>query len=396
MPSILVFYSCPGNEERLRLDKEHKRMQEVIKSSADPSITVNLCHAPTLQDMAKALTTGKFDLVHFSGHGSSDGFCFESQENDDGEIISPNHLNRMIAASQSTISALILMSCYSSDTAKELLACSPYVISVSGAADDYAAIDFIGHFYDIYFRSNSIEEAFKLSNATLGDRLTTVLWHRSTEQGSTTVTARVVVHPTGGDRIYIDYADARNSIDRLGVPLEKFLSILSRKIRVHRWIFEGERDSVILPIGGYFASFSWRNAKDVVHCKWVKRPKAGLHSDALDIIANLIVIYNDLYMSGYRRSGKRAIDQDSRAILSAIRNMHDVQANILANDNKFASLNSILPDRIKMARANYWANLQKADEKLAQRDLSAAAVYAETALSTLHDAVEELVDAISE
>jgi hypothetical protein len=396
MPSILVFYSSPGNEERLRLDKEHKRMQDAINLSGDSSFTVDRHHAATLDDMARALSVDTFDLLHFSGHGSSDGFCFESQGDDDGEIISPEQLNRIIKASQSTISALVLMSCYSSDTAKELLACSPYVVAVSGAADDEATIDFVGHFYERYFRTKSIEHAFEFSNAFVGDRLTTVLWHRSTGQDSATAQARVVVYPYGGDRIYIDYAEARSSIERLGVPIEKFLSILSRKIRVHRWIFEGERDSVILPIGGYFASFSWRNAKDVVRCKWVKRPKAGLDSEVLDLVARLIVVYNDLYMSGYRRSGKRAQDQDIRVIQSAISNMHGVHTSVLANTANFEMLASVLPDQIKMTRANYWANLQKADEKLAQRDLAAAAVYAETALSTLHDAVEDLVEAISD
>lgn len=398
MASILILYSSPANEDRLRLDREHKRVEAAIELAGGGNATVARHHAVTLEDMARAIAKHQFDIIHFSGHGSSDGFCFEVNGSDDGQLVSSEHLAKILKASQSSLSALILISCYSADTALTLLHSSPYVVSISGPADDDAAIDFVGHFYEEYFRCGSIEQAFNFSSAVVDGRLNTVLGHRSNTVApdpKSPTTIAVYRHQHHCDPIYVDYSQARKSIAHLDISIDRFLTILSRKIRVHHWIFEGERESAIVPIAEYFAAFSWKNAKDVVQCLWVRKPKPELPLATLELIAQMIVSYNDLYMSAYRTSEKRAQDQSLRHLKYAIGKMHEVHQYFLATPANYTILESILPNQIKMLRANCWANLQKADEKLAIGDYSSATIHAETSLSTIHDAVEGLVDAIS-
>lgn len=393
MPAVLILFSSPDDADRLRLDREHKRVESAVAIATGTQHAVDRRHAATLDDMARALSSRQFDIIHFSGHGAPEGFYFDT-ESDGGRLVSPKQFTKVVQATQPSLSALLMMSCYSADTALQLLPAAPYVISVVGSADDEATIDFVGQFYERYFKTGSIEQAFRLAIAVVDGRLDAVLGRRPDSNPSEPT---IVVHPEyKSDPIYVNYAEARETISRLNIPQDKFLSILSRKLRVHQWIFEGERENAILPIAGYFAKFSWTNAKACVRCHWVYKPKSGLSEAACEAIAGLIVSYNDVYVGAYRRSRKPVAEQDPRYFKHALEELHRLVNFYLKDTGRYSTLEQIDPDNIRMLRANCWANLSKADEKIASGDYSSAAIFAETALSAVHDAIEGLVEAVSE
>ena len=170
---------------------------------------------------------------------------------------------------------------------------------------------------------------------------------------------------------------------------------MTRKLKVHRWIFDGERENAILPIAGYFARFSWKNAKDVIHCHWVYKPKGGLDSSICELISDLIVVYNDVYVSSYRSNPKPVSQQDPRSFRYGLERLHDLSTHFLTNQARFSILEDIDSTVARMLRGTCHSNLSMADRKLAESDLPSAVIYAETALSAVHDAIETFVEAIS-
>lgn len=394
MRPILIAYSSPADEDRLRLDREHRRVEESISAAGASVATVDRKHATTLEDLARALASKQYEIVHFSGHGDATGFCFDSAAGEEGTFVKVNHLAKLLQTTQRTLSAIVLISCYSSDASKDLLSAAPYVISISGPADDSAAIDFVGNFYEQYFRTLSVESAFNFASAYVDDRLDAVLGHSSK---SAPTAPRIAVYPhSHRDPIYVDLTQARPTIERLDISADRFSSILTRKLRVHRWIFDGERENAILPIAGYFARFSWKNAKDVIHCHWVYKPKADLESRICELISDLIVVYNDVYVSSYRTNSKPVSQQGPRDFRFGLAKLHDLMDHFLKDHDRFQVLESIDAAVARMLRATCHSNLSMADRKLGEHDLASAAIYAETALSAVHDAIESLVETISE
>lgn len=351
-------------------------------------------HAVTLNDLSGALNGAQYELIHFSGHGSSSSLYLESLDGTGGSELAASKLADMLSQSQNNISCVVLMSCYSSNTVTELLPCTPYIISVTGPANDQAAIEFVGHFYENYLRTKSVEASYRRANAVIGDQLSTLLTCRAAQDPSK---YRLVVYSHQDlDPVYVDFADARETIDHLDITTEKFVEILRRKIRIHWWMFKGERENAILPIGGLFASFSWKNAKDVVYCKRIFQLKPSLPENTFHVIAMLIAGYNDVYMNNYRDSRKSAIEQNPRVFVEGLASLHRVFRDWFVDPEGVPSLGALNPTYLKTIQATCWANLQKADQKLADGDPSRAMIFAETALSSIHDAINEIFDAVSE
>ncbi|MCJ7853074.1 CHAT domain-containing protein [Pseudomonas monteilii] len=392
MRRILIAYSSPADEQPLRLDREQRRVNQALEIEKS-DVQVDFKQAATLEDLARAIAQTKYDILQFSGHGDSDGFCLDMPSGHEGHYVESKRLSALVEATQSTLSAVVLMSCYSAGAAENFLKVSPYVITVSGEADDQAAIDFSGHFYEHYFRTGSVEIAFNFASAFVHNALDVSLTKGDAHERTL---PRLAVYPhPHRDPLYVDLTEARHTIANLDISEERFTSIMTRKLKVHKWIFDGEREDVILPIAGYFARFSWRNARDVVYCHWVYKPDAGLSVEVCSYIADLIVCYNDIYVSSYRRSDKPVTQQDPRAFRHALTSLHDLKNYFLLDNSKFAIFEAVNQIGARMLLATCVSNLAKADQKMELGELSSAVIYAETALSAIHDAITSLVESIS-
>lgn len=394
MPTILVLFSSPADEVRLRVDREHRRIEQAIQAAGKGREELDRRHAATLGDLTSALNSTKYEVLHFSGHGSSSGLYLDTHHEPSGVELSAHRLAEIIKHSQSDLCALVLMSCYSTDTVTDLVPSAPYIVSVTGPADDHAAIEFVGYFYENYLRTKSVEVSYRRANAAIGDQISTMLTCRAAQDSAKD---RLVVYsPQHEDPVYVDFTDARATIDKLDMSTEKFIDILRRKVRIHFWLFKGERDNAILPIGGFFAIFSWKNAKDIVHCHRIFRLKPDLPDETYTVIALLIAGYNDVFLNSYRESRKSATEQNPRAFVQGLASLHRVFQDWFVDPQGVESLGALNPAYLKTIQANCWANLSKADEKLAGGDPSQAMIFAEMALSSIHDAINEIVDNVSE
>ena len=273
------------------------------------------------------------------------------------------------------------MSCYSASSISNLIDVTPYLIAVSGVANDEAAIDFVKTFYEASADEGSVESAFFVAHALTEDKLNAVLVRSALEKDRAKQLIRVYRIHGIRDPIYVDTTEAEGSLNMLQIPRDEFLSTLTRKIRIHIWIFDHPRERALLSIGKYFGFFSWKNAKDVIVCHQVLKLKRKVPTDHCIVWSDLIVSYNDLYMNPYRLTDKPA--SNTRMIEGALSVFH-ARFNFYFKDGARAILEDIDPEQFKTTQGICWANLRMADEKVAkkisgQTDLA----YLETVLSAI-------------
>ncbi|PZN85617.1 MAG: hypothetical protein DM484_01420 [Candidatus Methylumidiphilus alinenensis] len=77
MERVLVLYANPADTDRIRLDKEHRAIDQALLTSCLPTDIVIRRHATTFNDLVTALADTEFSIFHFSGHGSSNGIYLQ-------------------------------------------------------------------------------------------------------------------------------------------------------------------------------------------------------------------------------------------------------------------------------------------------------------------------------
>lgn len=396
MDRVLILYSNPSDTERLRLDKEHRAIDQIIAASKLPDDTVTRCHATTFEDFVKALTEQEYAIVQFSGHGSGKGIYLESVSGASGEWITADRVASLLAEVQPGLKAAIFMSCFSAGALPELIRAGSYVLTVFGPADDAAVIRFISTFYKFYFSQQSIERSYLFAQQITGGALQTVIARRAMKQDGGKVLFQVF--PSGdhlGDSFLVDLHDAERDIDSLGVSRETFLSVLSRKIRLHRRIFDSPRERAILPIGQFFGVFSWQNAADVIKCHRILRIKPDADDKACDVWASIAVQYNDNAMQRYRLLPPLTASFNARMLDLALKN-YRADCKLIYEEDKFREvLDKYVSQQYKLTKSVMAANLDMAERKLDVEDFPLAVVYLESALSAMHDLLDALTDELT-
>lgn len=168
--SILFLAADPTNASRLRLGEEFREIQEKLKLAQLrdqfklelPSLSVRPA------DIAQALLDSQPQIVHFSGHGTSNGaLCFENQI---GEIqlVQPDALAALFEQFANQVTCVLLNACYAEVQAKAIAEHIEYVIGMNKAISDKAAIAFAIGFYQALGAGRTVEGAYKLGCVQIG------------------------------------------------------------------------------------------------------------------------------------------------------------------------------------------------------------------------------------
>lgn len=392
-PKILILYSNPSNTARLRLDKEHRAIDGIIQRLNLESNIFHRLHATTIEDFAHVLRENNYDIVQFSGHGSNEGIVLEDNRKDGGTLLSAKQVADILRTSAPNIKATLFISCFSASSIPDLIESSPYLITISESADDDLSIEFISEFYDSYFRSGSIQTAFKeaqlyVSLINRDSNLTAVLSRRAIEKGASQVLFQVF--PSGKDSILIDLTEAESDIENLDISKEDFLSLLSRKIRIHKWVFDSPRERAILSIGPFFGLFSWKNASDVVNCHKILQVKSEVDEKTCEVWASLIVSYNDHFAEKYRSAPPYSSALESSWIKKAIDDQRITFNAFFEKKETSEVLKNIAPEQYKVTKSLLVANLDMCDRKFHDGDYKSTVLYLESTLSAIHDMVDAL------
>jgi tetratricopeptide (TPR) repeat protein len=183
---ILILSANPKNTHRLRLDEEVREIEEGLRRSKKrDEFKIFTQVAVRLRDLRRAMLEYEPHIVHFSGHGGVQGIMLED-ETGNAVIVSPDALAGLFELFKDTVVCVLLNSCYSESQATAINKHIPYVIGMSHAIPDEAALEFAIGFYDALGAGKPINEAFRFgSNAVqlfgFPDHLTPVLKEKTNQ-----------------------------------------------------------------------------------------------------------------------------------------------------------------------------------------------------------------------
>ncbi|MBD1915430.1 CHAT domain-containing protein [Phormidium sp. FACHB-322] len=174
MQKILILAANPKNTSRLRLDEELRDIEEGLKRAQHRDrFTLAQRLAVRPRDIQRAMLEETPQIVHFSGHGDGEeGLVFED-ESGNAKVVSGTALAGLFelftdpTEFPDPIHCVVLNGCYSAVQADAIADHVPYVVGMSKAVGDKAAIEFAVGFYDALGAGRSVEFAFRLGCAAI-------------------------------------------------------------------------------------------------------------------------------------------------------------------------------------------------------------------------------------
>lgn len=164
----------------LRSDLEMRKVKERLMMSRHPDeYRIEFCPAARWDDVSQALVDYDPQVVHFSGHGDSDGNLI--LENDAGGVAltTPEGLARLFSLHRSTIRCVIVNACYSARLAQALSTAIDHVVGMRSQIGDEAGIQFSVGFYTGLFAGQSVPAAFERGLAHIQGSETTKLEYQT-------------------------------------------------------------------------------------------------------------------------------------------------------------------------------------------------------------------------
>jgi len=166
--TILILAANPKGTTPLRLDQEVRDISEGLRRSQhrdDFTLTQNLATRP--RDVQRAMLDHKPQIVHFSGHGEgAQGLMFEDEAGFP-QFVSGAALAALFKLFSQDLECVVLNGCYSQVQAEAIAQHIPYVIGMTDAIGDKAALEFAVAFYDALAAGRAVEFAFDLGCAAI-------------------------------------------------------------------------------------------------------------------------------------------------------------------------------------------------------------------------------------
>nr|WP_228040723.1 CHAT domain-containing protein [Nodosilinea sp. LEGE 07088] len=174
MPKILILAANPKHTSRLRLDEELRDIEAGLKRSQQRdqfTLTQRLAVRP--RDIQRAMLEETPQIVPFSGHGEeAEGLVFEDDIGQ-AKLVSGAALAELFelfadpASNPDPVHCVVLNGCYSAVQAEAIAEHVPYVVGMTKAIGDRAAIEFAVGFYDALGAGRPVEFAYKLGCAAI-------------------------------------------------------------------------------------------------------------------------------------------------------------------------------------------------------------------------------------
>ncbi|WOD39388.1 CHAT domain-containing protein [Nodosilinea sp. E11] len=174
MQKILILAANPKNTSRLRLDEELREIEAGLRRSQHRDrFTLTQRLAVRSRDIQRAMLEETPQIVHFSGHGEgAEGLVFED-ETGQAQLVSGSALAGLFALFSDPaefpdpIHCVVLNGCYSAVQAEAIAEQVPYVVGMTQAIGDRAAIEFAVGFYDALGAGRTVEFAYRLGCAAI-------------------------------------------------------------------------------------------------------------------------------------------------------------------------------------------------------------------------------------
>ncbi len=157
---ILFLAANPIDKERIQTDKEHRVLVAELQRGRHRDKFQFLLPqiGATASELLRAMND-KPNIVHFSGHGETNGILI-ANENNQTQLMPLPALLRLFKPLKGVVQIIVLNACYSAEQAKALSESGPYVVGHNMPIEDPAAISFSRGFYNGLGEGKSFEEAY--------------------------------------------------------------------------------------------------------------------------------------------------------------------------------------------------------------------------------------------
>jgi len=159
---VLFLAANPIKKNILNLDEEIRAITEKIRMS-DHRDSLDLISAWAVRpdDLLQTLNQHKPHVVHFSGHGTSDGEIILQDNNRNPQPVSAATLQKLFSTLKDNIRLVVLNACYSKIQAEAITQVIDCAIGMNAPIGDDAAIVFAGALYGAIGFGRSIDQAFE-------------------------------------------------------------------------------------------------------------------------------------------------------------------------------------------------------------------------------------------
>jgi CHAT domain-containing protein len=163
MPTIKVLFVAANARDagRLAIDEEARAIDQKIRMSDHrDALQVATAWAARPDDLMQELNRHRPTIVHLSGHGTHQGALILIDAHGDSKPVSGAALGALFATMKDNIRLVILNACYSGVQADAISQNIDFVIGMSAAIGDGAAIVFAAAFYRALGFGRTVQESF--------------------------------------------------------------------------------------------------------------------------------------------------------------------------------------------------------------------------------------------
>lgn len=169
---VLFFAADPlsvdGRRARLQLDREAREIErEVVAALHRDDVKFETRWATRLSDLRRELLRIDPDIVHFSGHGGSNGLVLEAEDGRGPQHVDAPALKKFFTAFRGRIRVVVLNACHSRPQAEAIAEAVGCAVGTPDLIKDEAAISFSAAFYSSIAYGQSVQAAFDQACATL-------------------------------------------------------------------------------------------------------------------------------------------------------------------------------------------------------------------------------------
>ncbi len=159
---ILLLSANPQGTPKVRLDEEMREIEEgLLRAKQRSQFTIETATALRYRDLRRSILRHEPHIIHFSGHGAGEeGLVFEDKTGQ-AKFVNGEALSGLFELVADQVECVLLNACYSQEQATAIAQHIPYVIGMTNAIGDRAAIEFAVGFYDALGAGKPYERAYK-------------------------------------------------------------------------------------------------------------------------------------------------------------------------------------------------------------------------------------------
>jgi len=161
--TVLMMSANPRGTTPLRLDEERREVEAGLmeRSRLRDQFRLITKVAARPRDVQRAMLDHEPQVVHFSGHGEGEQGLLLEDEIGQIKLVSADALAALFKLYGDRLQCVVLNACYSTVQAEAIAQHIPYVIGMSDAISDRAAIEFAVAFYDALGAGRDVEFAYQ-------------------------------------------------------------------------------------------------------------------------------------------------------------------------------------------------------------------------------------------